>query len=91
MSTVHAWDKLLFSLFPPYFFADYNDIQRAGVQYILDSVIPQLQDDPTKRFIYVEVAFFKRWWDQLHDSRRHLVKGLVNKGKKEGFWCLGGV
>ena len=60
--------------------SDKNNIQNAGVQYILDSVIQQLRADKNKRFIYVEVAFFARWWNQQHDSMRHVVKGLVNEG-----------
>jgi len=46
----------------------------------LDSVIPELVGDPTKRFIYVEIAFFARWWNEQDDSMRHVVKGLVNDG-----------
>lgn len=57
-----------------------NNIQNAGVQYILDSVIPELLNDPNKRFIYVEIAFFARWWRDQDDSMRHVVKGLVNSG-----------
>ncbi|KAG7218977.1 hypothetical protein INR49_019375, partial [Caranx melampygus] len=37
-----------------------NDIQHAGVQYILDSVVDQLLKNPDRRFIYVETAFFYR-------------------------------
>lgn len=64
-----------------WFHAGRNDIQNAGVQYVLDSVIDELANDPTKRFIYVEVAFFARWWREQHDMKQHLVKGLVNSGK----------
>ena len=38
-------------------FTGHNDIQNAGVQYVLDSVIDELTKDPTKRFIYVGIAF----------------------------------
>lgn len=58
-----------------------NDIQWAGVQYILDSVIQELINDRNKRFIYVEMAFFHRWWQQQHDSLQHRVRGLVNEGQ----------
>ena len=58
-----------------------NDIQSAGVQYILDTVIDELIKDPTKKFIYVEVAFFYRWWSEQTDSLRHQVKKLVNEGE----------
>ena len=40
-----------------YYYGANNSIQHAGVQYILDSVIRQLVSDPSKRFIYVEIAF----------------------------------
>lgn len=51
------------------------------MQYILDSVVSELQVGPNRRFIYVEIAYFYRWWNQLHDSGRHVVKGLVNNGE----------
>uniref|UniRef100_A0A452IBR0 Lysosomal alpha-mannosidase n=1 Tax=Gopherus agassizii TaxID=38772 RepID=A0A452IBR0_9SAUR len=74
-----------------YFYGARNDIQHAGVQYILDSVIPQLLADPTKRFIYVEVAFFYRWWRLQAESMRQAVTQLVNEGRLEfinGGWCM---
>jgi len=57
-----------------------NSIQDAGVQYILDTVFDELQKDDSRRFIYVEVAFFSRWWREQHDVIRHQVKALVNAG-----------
>ncbi|XP_060578031.1 lysosomal alpha-mannosidase-like isoform X2 [Ruditapes philippinarum] len=74
-----------------YYYGSKNGIQNAGVQYVLDSVVRELLTDPTKRFIYVEIAFFARWWREQHDSMRHLVKGLVNNGQLEfilGGWCM---
>lgn len=59
---------------------DRNDIQHAGVQYILDSVVDQLLKNPDRRFIYVETAFFYRWWKQQTSSMRQTVKQLVNDG-----------
>ena len=56
------------------------EITDVAVQYILDTVIQELRNDPKKQFIYVEVAFFYRWWNEQHDYMRHLVKGLVRKG-----------
>ena len=50
------------------------------MQYIIDTVITQLTEDPEKKFIYVEMAFFYRWWNEQHDMVRHGVKKLVNEG-----------
>ena len=58
-----------------------NDIQKAGVQYILDTVMVQLLKDPIKRFSYVEIAFFQRWWNEQTLTMKEKVKRLVNEGK----------
>lgn len=74
-----------------YFYGDRNYIQHAGVQYILDSVVDQLQKDPARRFIYVEIAFFYRWWKQQDQKTRRIVTQLVNEGRLEfinGGWCM---
>lgn len=41
-----------------YFFGNRNNIQRAGVQYIITSVINELKKDKSRKFIFVESAFF---------------------------------
>ncbi len=52
----------------------------AGVQYILDSVIKALEENPDRRFIYVEIAFFSRWWREQNDATKALVRQFVNQG-----------
>ena len=59
----------------------YSSTQRAGVQYILDTVIQQLLADHERRFIYVEIAFFERWWDEQNEDLKRQVVMLVNQGK----------
>ncbi len=58
-----------------------NDIQHAGVQYILDSVMLALDENPERRFIYVEMGFFWRWWIAQTNEMRDKVAGFVNDGK----------
>ena len=72
-----------------------RDITKKGVQYILDSVIQALVDNPDRRYIYVEMAFFSRWWNEQPDSIRNVVKQLVNESLyystpcfKHLFHCL---
>jgi len=43
------------------------------------------------RFIYVETAFWWKWWMKQHDTVRHQVKKLVNNGQLEfigGGWSM---
>ena len=61
-----------------------NDIQNTGVQYILDSVIHSLEENSDRRFIYVEIAFFWRWWKQQTNETRDKVKAFVNEGNLLG-------
>ncbi len=37
-------------------------------------------DNPDRRYIYVEMAFFWRWWNEQSDDMRNTVKQLVNEG-----------
>ena len=36
-----------------------------GVQYILDSVMAGLASNPDRKFSYVEIAYFQRWYADL--------------------------
>ncbi|XP_067011637.2 lysosomal alpha-mannosidase [Anabrus simplex] len=74
-----------------YYYGSQSKIQKAGVQYILDSVIKELIHDPEKRFVYVETAYFWKWWKEQQDTVRHLVKELVRSGQLEfigGAWSM---
>lgn len=55
-------------------------MQHAGVQYILDSVVAQLVAHPAQRFVYTEVAFLARWWQQQDGATRRAVRRLVQEG-----------
>jgi alpha-mannosidase len=66
-----------------YFFTD--------VYYILDTVVPRLAEDPNRKFIYVEIGFFARWWDQQPEKKQNLTRELVKRGQLEfinGGWCM---
>jgi hypothetical protein len=66
-----------------------NNIQISAVQFILDSVVDSLLVNGDRKFIYVEIAFFSRWWRRLNPERRNVVLGLINSGQLEfinGGW-----
>lgn len=74
-----------------YYYGTKNIIQFASVQYILNSVVGELLQDPSRRFIYVESAFFFKWWDEQSDSMKRIVKKLVDEGRLEfigGAWSM---
>ncbi|ALC39282.1 CG9463 [Drosophila busckii] len=74
-----------------YYYGSETLIQKAGVQYIIDSVVASLLKDPAKRFIYVESAFFFKWWKEQTPELQEQVKMLVNEGRLEfigGAWSM---
>jgi hypothetical protein len=61
------------------------------VQWIFDTFVRCLADNPDRRFTYVEVAYFKRWWLEQDEPTKTLVRSLVANGQLEfnlGGWCV---
>lgn len=67
--------------FDQYYYGARQDIQMAGVQYILDSVMGSLRDNPDRKFVYAEMSFFTRWWAEQSDASRQLVRSLIENGQ----------
>lgn len=66
-------------------------IQQACVKCILDSLIPALSTNPDRKFIYVEQAFFQRWWSEQDAATRAQTRGFVANGQLEminGGWSM---
>lgn len=74
-----------------YFYGAERLVQAGSVQYILDTVVDELNKNPNRTFIYVEIAFFKRWWDEQNDQTKTVVKKLVKNKQLEfinGGWSM---
>ncbi|XP_038696412.1 probable alpha-mannosidase At5g13980 isoform X2 [Tripterygium wilfordii] len=74
-----------------YYVGSNNSIQGACVQNVLDSLIPALLADENRKFIYVEQAFFQRWWRNQREAMQNVVKRLVRSGQLEfinGGMCM---
>ncbi|KAL5860797.1 hypothetical protein ACOSQ4_002093 [Xanthoceras sorbifolium] len=74
-----------------YYVGANNSIRGACIQNVLDSVISSLLDDKNRKFIYVEMAFFQRWWRQQSKAMQVKVKELVDSGQLEfinGGMCM---
>ncbi|XP_033225887.1 lysosomal alpha-mannosidase-like [Belonocnema kinseyi] len=77
--------------FDQYYYGGHDQEHNTGVQYILNSVIRSLQESPDRRFIYVESAFFFKWWDQQNEKIKTIVRSLINEGRLEiigGGWSM---
>ena len=66
-------------------------IQPADVNSIIDSAIGQLLEDPARRFTYVEIGFFSRWFNQQSEAMKANVRQLAVEGRLQfanGGWCM---
>ncbi|XP_055546042.1 lysosomal alpha-mannosidase-like [Wyeomyia smithii] len=74
-----------------YYYGSKTNHQRAGVQYILDSVVDALLHNPDRKFIYVESAFFFKWWEEQSSERQAEVRELIEQGRLSfvgGAWSM---
>lgn len=74
-----------------YYVGSNNSIQGACVQNVLDSVVPALLADKNRKFVFVEQAFFQRWWRNQNEEVKNAVKRLVSSGQLEfinGGMCM---
>jgi len=61
------------------------------VRYILDTVVDSLLNEPYRKFNYVEMAFFSRWWEDQSPRRKEAVRRLVHEKRLiflNGGWCM---
>eukprot|EP01134_Creolimax_fragrantissima_P000152 CFRG0152T1 len=61
------------------------------VQSILDSVMISLERNPHRKFMYVEIAFFMRWWREQNRIVKRRFKKLVRNGQFtfiSGGWSM---
>eukprot|EP00931_Biecheleriopsis_adriatica_P102099 TRINITY_DN77122_c0_g1_i1.p1 TRINITY_DN77122_c0_g1~~TRINITY_DN77122_c0_g1_i1.p1 ORF type:complete len:1154 (+),score=170.39 TRINITY_DN77122_c0_g1_i1:66-3527(+) len=62
-----------------------------NVYYIIDTVLARLLENPDRKFIYVEVGFFARWWDEQPERKKDQMRKVVANGQLEfinGGWCM---
>ncbi|CAN8256400.1 unnamed protein product [Cochlearia groenlandica] len=74
-----------------YYVGSNNSIQVACVQNVLDSIVPALLADKNRKFIYVEQAFFQRWWREQSEEIKSVMKELIRTGQLElinGGMCM---
>jgi len=42
-----------------------------------------LADNAERKFVYVEQAFFQRWWREQNDAKKEQVQNFVKNGQLE--------
>ncbi|EFA83012.1 alpha-mannosidase [Heterostelium album PN500] len=68
----------------------YEQYFTENVTVILNNVVNALLKDPSKKFNWAEIIYFKRWWDEQTDFTQSQVRQLVQNKQLEfvgGGWA----
>lgn len=57
-------------------------------QHILNSMVLKMQEDPRRRFIWSEISFFSKWWDNISSQKRAAVRRCGGQGLGTPGWSV---
>ncbi|XP_061590562.1 alpha-mannosidase 2 isoform X1 [Cololabis saira] len=60
-------------------------------QHILNNMLVKLGEDSRRKMIWSEISFFSKWWSDIDEQKRAMVKRLVEAGQLElvtGGWVM---
>ncbi|KAM4528259.1 alpha-mannosidase 2 isoform 2-T2 [Odontesthes bonariensis] len=60
-------------------------------RHILDNMLVKLGEDSRRKMIWAEISFFSKWWNDIDEQKRAMVKRLLEAGQLElvtGGWVM---
>ena len=61
------------------------------MRYIIDNVVKLLEDNANRRFVFAEIAFIEKWWNESTNEKRDVFLRLLHNGQIEfvlGGWTM---
>lgn len=68
-----------------------QDYYTQQMRLIFENMLPKLEADKRRKFIFAEISYLSLWWDELDSMKRDRVKKLVDGGQLEivtGGWVM---
>ncbi|XP_078252495.1 alpha-mannosidase 2 isoform X2 [Rhinoraja longicauda] len=69
----------------------FDDYYRDQTQHILNNMVIKLQGDVRRKFIWSEISYFSKWWNNIDGQKKDAVKRLYEQGQFEittGGWVM---
>jgi len=67
----------------------FDEYYSQQTRQIISSVVHALASDARRHFVWADIGFFQRWWDDADDAQHAQVRALVRSGQLEfvtGAW-----
>ncbi|XP_024154787.1 alpha-mannosidase 2 isoform X3 [Oryzias melastigma] len=69
----------------------FDGYYRDQTRHILDNMLLKLGEDSRRKMVWAEISYFSKWWNEIDEQKRAMVKRLVEAGQLEmvtGGWVM---